>query len=412
MKIEVGKTYVDEDGEKYGPMVIWLEGATMPYSTKPGYEIAPTFAEDGIGYSNRKKIRLVREFVEPAVEPAASGLQLKEGRYYRDENGNVGGAAFVWDSSVQHPFQIDKPDNQGGFDTDCTLYRPDGTSAYGTDLVCEVAPPDFRLEVGDHVRLADGSVVGPMRRDNRAGFRHKDLFVVDGVFTPGGGSGALQIWKGDGTIFGCASSEKLLHAVEKVEKPADAAKIESLTIKFDAADIRDLLAGAESELDKALSQLADKDAELRAAKDAFNVLFAEKENLKWNNDRRRQAIENLRVANENDAEAIQLFREAHEVLVAENDKLRHALAEVRLTNGKVFDHNVNMAYLVKRLEDNKKVVDGRLREKRRECRELKVRIKSLKDELHAAPWRDAKTGLFFVAGVIGLSVAATLAIVL
>lgn len=424
-------------------------------------------------------------------------IELKAGRHYETEDGQRG-EFFVWDSTVEHPFECLDISSRNGA---AALYRPDGTSDYASPVVREVAAPGFELAVGDYVRLADGSVAGPMRRDNRYGFRKQNLFVADEFRTPGGT--ALQVWEADGSIYGCSPAEKLLHAVEKVDAPAVAqdtssdfedgpihvqdgdyvvlkdgrsigpAKVDRyggayfsvdgfrcaslgcdqvwrvdgkvfhqrhdeeghevvavvkrgkkageqvLTIKPDMSEVRAMLDAAAKELDAAVAQVAERDEELRAAKESFAILAREKDEEKLKaerlGDRLKAESAELEAAGRTICSlATKSIELTHRLVGSEQEvyDLREQARALERSNSETLDDAMVILDNSKKLFTQKAKVDVRLRGERRKRRALQARVKNLEDELRNVAHGSVVGGICILAASVAFTVAATLALAL
>lgn len=133
LKLGIGKTYLDEAGNEYGPMVIWNKASHKPFSTKPGFESAPIFSDTGIGHYSGETIRLVKE--KPMIE---------FGKHYLLEDGSIVGpmvsAGADEDAAYVPGFKIPHLGCNQVWNLDGTVFQPTHGCA-GHRVVKEYQPP-------------------------------------------------------------------------------------------------------------------------------------------------------------------------------------------------------------------------------------------------------------------------------
>lgn len=141
----------------------------------------------------------------------------------------------------------------------------------------------MKLIEGRYYETVSGVVVGPMVEHGKGTkMPHFTSYggELNAINMDGFEIGYKQRWNEDGSIRAGVASESGHVIVREVPAPSS---VETLTIKIDAKEAQEIIAEAAKEFDasahKLLSDMAGVQAELRAAKDAFNVLHFEKEQL-------------------------------------------------------------------------------------------------------------------------------------
>lgn len=200
---------------------------------------------------------------------------MREGSYYENEEGRIAGPAVIWCEGVSHPWEVPFENEKHGDVT--TLFRDDGRSDYGPNIVREVAAPGFKIEAGKTYAMRNGLLVGPMIASG-------EYFSANNGPNPIANNGTVmtesrQYWKEGGGVFA-----KSLHEDGQVIVREHVGDVQTLKLEIDTAEVQKIVDAARDEFEKSaealLKQIADKDAELSAAKDAFNISREENEGLK------------------------------------------------------------------------------------------------------------------------------------
>lgn len=200
---------------------------------------------------------------------------MRKGSYYENADGKVAGPAVVWCEGMTHPWEVPFDNEKHGDAT--TLFRDDGRSDYGPNIVREVAAPGFKVEAGKTYVMRNGGIVGPMIADGSYFWAKNGPNPITESGTDL--SGVTQYWNKYGAVTFQTNHEECYVIVR--EHVGD---VQTLRIELDAKTAQDIVDAARDEFEKSaeelLKQIADKDAELAAAKDAFNISRDEVECLK------------------------------------------------------------------------------------------------------------------------------------
>lgn len=224
-------------------------------------------------------------------------MKLVEGRHYVNADGVKVGAVKIWDKAVPHCFE--SKDHLGAKERGI-IYRVDGSSAYNSPLVKEVAAPGFKVEAGKFYEIADGRTIGPMIEDSMGS---KPAFYCDGfyiVFKSGTTAKVLQYWHENGDVIEPIDGEEFLNIVREVAEPAIETGKDglTLTISADMSQVQTIIDAAAADFEAraayVLEQVADKDSQIAAAKDAFNIACADIEKLKEGLATAKSSNEDLR----------------------------------------------------------------------------------------------------------------------
>lgn len=200
---------------------------------------------------------------------------MREGSYYEDVEGRVAGPAVVWCEGMSHSWEVPFKNEKHGDAT--TLFRDDGRSDYGPNIVREVAAPGFKIEEGKTYAMRNGLLVGPM-------YRCSDIFSADKTPNPIAKNGTIlldarQYWEESGAVINQTN-----HEDGQVIVREHVGEVQTIRIELDTKTAQDIVDAARDEFEKSaeelLKQISDKDAEIAAAKDAFNVSRDEVEYLR------------------------------------------------------------------------------------------------------------------------------------
>lgn len=201
-------------------------------------------------------------------------VKMREGSYYEDGKGRVAGPAKIWGAGMSQPWEL--PFENEGYGEPITLFRDDGKSDYGTNIVREVAAPGFKVEAGKTYVMRNGLLVGPM-------IAEYDFFRAENAPKPIADNGKTvdsdQYWEANGAVM-----NQTKHEEGQVLIREHFGDVKTLRIELDSKAVQDIVDAAREEFENSaeeiLKQIADKDAEIAAAKDAFNISRDEVEYMK------------------------------------------------------------------------------------------------------------------------------------
>ncbi len=332
---------------------------------------------------------------------------MREGSYYEDANGRVAGPAVIWCEGMSHSWEVPFENEKHGDAT--TLFRDDGRSDYGPNIVREVAAPGFKIEAGKTYVMRNGALIGPM-------IDASPYFWAKNAPNPIAKNGVellntCQYWLESGAVF-----EQTNHEDGQVIVREHVGDVQTLKLEIDTAEVQKIVDAARDEFEKSaealLKQIADKDAELAAAKDAFNI---SRDEVKLKDARirdleyevRNKDIETVRLNNLstlrkdlNDALRKQNDRimrdnwkmgESLSLAWKEVDELEGAVKSYESHNETLRQDNRQLFKTVQRLAYCKNRGDERLRKTRRRLKGANAAIESLAARYN----KMLKTGEFF-----------------
>lgn len=218
-------------------------------------------------------------------------MKLIEGSYYETVSGVVVGPMVAYDAETTLPYFASQGNelkalNCNGEDIGtCQKWEPNGKVYAGVPaedghVIIREVPAPFRLEDGKAYVTASGDVVT---------VKEKEGYFVSSMY---------MHYRGDGKC--CFEGNEDQDKEWLKNNPghdivgAAPSTLETLTIKIDSKDAQEIIEEAAKDFDaaahKLLSEMADIQEELRAAKDAFNVLHREKKALEWQHANQRDTI--------------------------------------------------------------------------------------------------------------------------
>lgn len=207
-------------------------------------------------------------------------VTIREGSYYETADGTIEGPMSrknsneCWTSENPKKFYCPSIGQ---------IWNDDGSVAHqypgeeGHVLVREVAAPGFKIEEGKTYVMRNGGIVGPM-------YKSSDFFSADNTPHPIAKNGVVlldtkQYWEESGAVMSQTN-----HEDGQVIVREHVGDVQTLKFEIDTAEVQKIVDAARDEFEKSaealLKQIADKDAEIAAAKDAFNISREENEGLK------------------------------------------------------------------------------------------------------------------------------------
>lgn len=286
MKLIEGRYYQTVDGVTVGPMVEREDGSKSKYYQSNGNELTQLstaglalhefqkWNQDGSVYGG-----VMTELKHVIVKQVpAPGFTVEVGGIYETVDGEtVGPLVDNSDFNMFWPFYVGEGVGKRMY------YKENGYSCPGMsylhkkeqDLVHKVghAPAPIKLEDGKRYVLVNGDVITVLAQDNYFYSQYGYHYREDGKCC----------YEGKSNHFAGHLNDRPERDVvsEYVEPSTEGLE---LKIVLDAKEAQKLIDDAAKVFDEAagnlLKQVADKDEELRAAKEAFNILYRDNEVLK------------------------------------------------------------------------------------------------------------------------------------